>query len=234
VVQKNNFIKINLKHRFKIFLLLFILFNGFAAFAQQTRFSLATDFSVQRSLRKDQKYWAIGQTVAGHFHFTPTDGIYAWLCYYTNGKFTNNLVGTAKSAIVTPQQVGFVNTGRLSFKQLSFGWKHYFKGAGDAEEGLNIYGMAGLGLLLGRIENTHSVILDTSSYLLPVLPGKANFKRLTFDVGLGVEQPLGGDMFAYIEGKVFIPSSGYPSNYLFVNKDAPLAALLNIGFRILF
>ncbi|HTD92259.1 MAG TPA: hypothetical protein VK644_00535 [Chitinophagaceae bacterium] len=223
-----------MKPRFKIFLLLFILLDGLAAFAQQTRFSLATDFSVQRSLRKDQKYWAIGQTVAAHFHLTPTDGVYAWLCYYTNGKFKNDLVGTAKSAIVTPQQVDFINRAKLSFKQISFGWKHYFIGASDAEENLNVYGMAGLGLLLGRIENTHSAILDTSSYLLPVLPGKANFKRLTFDVGLGIEKPVGGDVFMYLEGKVFIPSSGYPSNYLFVNKDAPLAALLNLGFRILF
>lgn len=223
-----------MQHPGKIFFFLLILSQSTLVFAQRPQFSLATDFSVQRSFKKQQRYWSIGQTVSAQFHFTPKDGAYAWLCYYTNGKFSNELSAAAKSVITTPQSLPYTNRAQLSFRQVSLGWKHYLKGSSNSEENLNIYGLAGLGLLLGRIENTHSVNIDTTQYTVPVLEGKANFKRLTFDLGLGIEQPVGGDIYLYVEGKVFIPSSGYPSNYLFINKDAPLATLLNIGFRILF
>src|ERR1043166_9591557 len=102
------------------------------------------------------------------------------------------------------------------------GWKHYLKGASDLEAKWSVYGYAGFGLLLGRVINTHSVAIDTSFYSVPVRNGKANFKRLTFDVGVGYEIFLGGDIYFYNEARVWIPTTDYPSKYIFINNNDPL------------
>jgi hypothetical protein len=60
-------------------------------FAQHSTFSIATDLDLQRSIKKEQQYWAVGQTVHVHFHFTPRDGAYVWISYYSEGKFQNDL-----------------------------------------------------------------------------------------------------------------------------------------------
>ena len=67
-----------------------------------------------------------------------------------------------------------------------------------------------------------------------MLDGKANFKRLTVDLGLGWEKPLGADFYFYAEGRVWIPASDYPSKHIFINNNAPVAAMVNIGLRLLF
>lgn len=218
----------------KIFFSILIIFSFTSAFSQQPRFSIATDLSLQRSFKKEQQYWAIGQTVHGHFHFTPTDGIYIWISYYTNGKFRNSVIATAKSTLTLPQQKSYTNSALMRFKHFSTGWKKYLKGSFDAEEGWNLYGYAGFGLLLGLVENTHSVVLDTALYNVPVISGKANFKRLTLDLGLGCEVPVSGDVYLYAEGRAWVPTSDYPSKYIFVNNNAPLVGMLNAGIRILF
>lgn len=212
-----------------LFLSLFV-----TAFSQQPQFSLSTDASVMRSFRKDQQFWAFGQTITGHFHFSPKNGAYAWLTYYTNGKFNNHVTAGAKSILTTPTEIHYLNRAALLYKHISIGWKHYFKGAYNNEDAWNLYGYAGFGLLLGAVENKHSVAIDTANYYLPLLSGKANFKRLTYDLGLGYERPMGGDISFYTEARVFIPAMGYPSRYLFVNDRAPLAASVNIGLRLLF
>jgi len=203
-------------------------------FSQQTRFSVATDLTVQRSFKKGQQYWALGQTVHAHFHLTPKEGIYAWFAYYSNGKYTNNITATAKLAATVPQQIAYVNSGNMRLKQFSAGWKKYLKGNAEAEKSWNLYAYAGFGLLLGRVENTHSVSIDTAVYYLPVLSGRANFKRLTIDPGLGFEKYLGGDLYIYTEARVWVPTDGYPSKYIYVNEDAPWTGMLNLGLRVLF
>jgi len=64
--------------------------------------------------------------------------------------------------------------------------------------------------------------------------GSGHFKRLTLDVGLGWEVPLSGDIFIYSQAKAWIPTTEYPSRYLFVNNNAPFAAMISAGLRILF
>ncbi|NOT51794.1 MAG: hypothetical protein HOP10_11025 [Chitinophagaceae bacterium] len=200
----------------------------------QTQFSIATDLGLQRSFKKEQQYWAVGHTVQAQFHFTPKDGAYAWISYYSAGKFRNHLTASAKSVSTIPQQINYDNDGEMRFKQLSIGWKKYLKGSCQAEEGWNLYAYAGFGLLLGRISNIHSTVIDTNSYNVPVRVGKANFKRLTADLGLGWETPIGADIFLYTEGRVWIPTTDYPSKFIFINDNAPLVAMLNAGIRILF
>lgn len=215
-----------------VFVLVILAFS--TACSQKTQFSLATDLSGLRSFKKEQRFWSIGQTVHLHFNFTPRDGAYAWISYYANGKFKNEINATAKSPATTPQQINYRNNVELRFKHVSLGWKRYLKGVCDTEKKSNIYGYAGFGLMIGSIVNTHSVSVDTSTYNVPVLSGKAHFKRLTFDLGLGYEVPIGADIFLYAEGRALIPTTDYPSKYLFVNNNAPFTAALNIGLRILF
>jgi hypothetical protein len=214
-------------------LILFVL-SFTTALSQRPQFSLATDVSLLRSFKKEQRYWAVGQTVHFHFHLTPKDGIYAWIAYYSDGKFRNALTASAKSPATTPSQINYQNRAQLRFKHVSLGWKHYLKGTPSSEKHYNLYGYAGFGLMIGRIINTHSPVIDTAVYIVPVFSGKANFKRLTFDLGLGVEVPVGGDIYLYFEGRALVPTTDYPSKYLFVNKDAPFTGVANLGLRILF
>jgi len=140
----------------------------------------------------------------------------------------------AKSPITIPQQIAYNNRTQLSFKHFSLGWKRYIKGAANAEARLNIYGLAGFGLLMGHVSNDHSVTLDTTVYTVPVRAGEASFKRLTLDMGAGAEVPLGGNFYIYLEGKTLIPITDYPSPYMLPAKYAPLTASLHLGLRILF
>ena len=203
------------------------------AFSQQG-FSLATDISLQRNFKKEQLYWAVGHSTQTLFHLTPKDGIYVWFAYYSNGRFQNNVTADAKATITIPQKINYTNSARMRLKQFSIGWRKYLVGAADAEKKWNLYSYAGFGLLLGRVENIHSASIDTALYTVPVQSGNASFKRLTMDLGLGWEIPLGGDLFFYIDGKVWIPTTDYPSQYIFVNNNAPLAAMLCMGVRVLF
>lgn len=202
--------------------------------AQGPQFSLATDLTFQQSFKKGQKFWAVGHTTTLNFHLTPKNGVYVWFCYFSDGKFTNSLTATAKQGATIPQQINYENKARLRFKQVSIGWKHYFKGTPDAENKWNFYGYAGLGLLMGRVNNEHSVLIDTAIYNVPVLSGKANYKRLTLDIGAGAEYPLGGEFYIYSEAKVFIPTTDYPSKYIFINDRAPYTGMLSLGLRLLF
>lgn len=206
---------------------------GAGAFSQHPRLSLSSDFSLQRSFKGDQQYWAFGQTISAQLNLSPRDAAYFWFCYYSNGKVSNDVEALAKSSATLPAQIAYTNQGVIGFKQISVGWRHYLKG-NYANEEWNLYGIVGFGLVLGSAKSTPSMAIDTSLYDVPVMPGKGNFKRLTYDLGLGVEQPIGGDIFIYSEVKAFIPATDYPNKHLYVNDKAPLTGYLNLGFRILF
>lgn len=204
------------------------------AHAQYPRFSIATDISMQHSFKKEQRFTVIGQTVHAHFHLAPKDGIYVYFAYYSNGKFSNALTATAKSPLTVPQTIPYNNRANMRLKQFSTGWKKYLKGTADAEKNWNLYAYGGFGLLLGRIENTHSTTIDSNEYHVPVISGRANFKRLTIDAGLGAEKYLGGDLYIYGEGRIWIPTDGYPSKYIYINDRAPWTGMLGLGLRVLF
>ena len=206
-------------------------------FSQETQypqFSIATDLGLQRSFKKEQKYWALGQTINVLLHLAPKNSVYVWFAYYSNGKFTNNVNATAKLPLFTPQEIPYKNSSKMRLKHFSVGWRRYLKGDPLAEIGWNLYGYAGLGLLAGRVENVHSIIVDSTNYNLPVYSGTGNFKRLTLDLGLGWEFPLSGGFSVYAEGRVWVPTTDYPSKYIFVNNTAPLVGMANVGLRILF
>jgi len=202
------------------------------AASSQTRFSIATDLDAQFSFKEEQRYRSVGHTLQAQFHFTPKEGAYAWLSYYSRGQFENKLTATAKSGATLPQQINYNNSTRMRFKQVSIGWKKYLKGTFDAKDKWNLYACAGFGLVFGRVDNTHSTDIDTSVYQVPVRAGKANFKRLTIDGCLGAEFPVGADLFLYSEGRVWVPTTDYPSKFIFINDNAPLVGMINAGIRI--
>jgi hypothetical protein len=202
----------------------------------QTPASIATDLTFLRSIKKGQRFWVVGQTVRGDFHYGSRDGLAVSFSYFTLGKFKDHLTATAKSAVTIPQKFNFNSSARMRIRHISIGWKRFVYGSFNADGTCSLYGYAGFGLLLGQVQNTYDRPIDTSSYNIPERPlsGTGKFKRLTFDVGAGWEIPMGIDIYFYTEGRVLIPTTSYPSNYLLVNGSAPLLATISAGIRILF
>lgn len=195
---------------------------------------MATDLGLIRNFPKGQRYLAIHNTMHADFHLAMKDGIQVSFGYSAAGKYKNNLTAAALDPATSPQEIQYVNNGKMRTRLLSVGWKHYLKGHPQAEKGWNLYSRAGFGLLMGWVENTTSRSIDTAQYQLPVKSGNANFKRLTFDLALGWEKSLGADFYFYTESRVSVPSPGYPSPFLLVNDHAPFTAVVCGGLRILF
>jgi hypothetical protein len=189
-----------------------------------------------RNFNKQQKFWAFGQTVQANIHLNKKDAVYGWISYYTGGKFKNNFSAVAKDPFITvPAVVRHTSFSSLRYRHMSLGWKRYLVGSYDSENTWNLYGYAGFGLLLGKATNTFSVPVDTATYRLnSPLPGEGNFKRLTLDVGLGGEFPLGTDIFLYTELRTWIPTTHYPSPYLLKdNYSVPAMGAVNLGIRMI-
>ena len=195
--------------------------------------SIATDAAILRNLNPHQKFWAFGQTVLGNFHISKKETGYAWLSYFTNGKFSNRLDAVAKDAVTSPQKINYTIQSSLRYRQVSVGWKHYFKGSFDEENGWSIYSLAGFGLLFGKAENIFSQPIDSSRYFISNPMGSGNFRRLTFDLGAGTEFPLGGDVYVYSELRSWLPTYGYPSPYLYSNSKIPSVLSVHAGLRVL-
>jgi hypothetical protein len=215
-------------------LIVFIFLFGAIYGQTQIRLSVAPDLSLIRNFSPKQRFWSLGQTVQFNFHFSAKESGYAWITYYTPGKFKNNFTATAKSLTTTPYTIPFKASARWRNNEVSLGWKHYFKGRFDAETGYNIYGIAGFGLMFTKVENIFSPIIDTSLYNTPTLAGNSEFYRLTVDLGTGVEFPIGGNFFLYSDVRTWIPTTDYPSPYLHNNKNVPLPFMVSGGMRILF
>jgi hypothetical protein len=219
----------------KLILLLIACASSLTAFSQ-VRVSASTNLLALRSFKKDQRFWAVGQDIFVDWHFTNKGGAYASLTYSSNGNFTNQLSATAKAATTLPQEIAFNSKAQLRVEQISLGLKHYFVGNNDAEINWNLYSITGFGLMFGKVTNSYSTSIDTSLYNAPEQPinGSGHFKRLTLDLGLTWEVPLAAEIYLYVNGKVWIPTSDYPSKYLFVSDNAPLVGTLGLGIRILF
>ena len=200
----------------------------------QIRISVAPDLSLMENFSPKQKFWSLGQTVQFNFHFNAKQSAYAWLTYYTQGKFKNNFNAIAKSPATTPSVIPFKASAKWRNNEVSVGWKHYFKGSFEAETSYNIYSIAGFGLMFTKVENAFTPAVDTSLYATSTLPGNSEFYRLTIDLGAGVEFPIGGNFFLYSDVRTWIPTSDYPSPYLHNNKNVPLPFMISGGMRILF
>jgi len=206
-----------------------------AAQAQAQAASLATDVSVLRSFTKGSRFWAMGQTVQAHFHLAAKTTAYAWLSYYTNGNFKNSQQAVGKDSSVMPQQLSYVTESTLRYRQVSLGFRHYFKGAYNNESTWSLYGLGGFGLLLIRASNTYSTPVDTLQYHVPqqAVEGTQNIVRLTADVGLGVETLLGSGVYLYADARTWLQASSFVSPYLY-NNEVPRVLIVSGGVRILF
>jgi hypothetical protein len=215
-------------------IIIFIFLFHLTTLYCQTTWSIATDFSAMRNIKKDQQFWSAGHTIRGEAHFTKRESLYGWVSYFIRGKFKNDLVAEAKSPATTPQTIAFRNKANMSLKEFSIGWKHYFKGDCGITKPWSLYGVAGLGIIGGKIKNTFQTSIDTSLYNTPILNGDSRFKRLTADLGIGWEAPITGDIILYNELKVWIPASDYPNKYLLNNSYVPLIASFHFGIRVYF
>lgn len=202
----------------------------------QVSYSIATDLSVMRNFSPKQKFNAIGQTVQGLIHFDKRESVYASLVYYSPGKFSNSFIAAARSPFTVPGSIAYRVQGTWSLRQISLGWKHYFRGSFDQEEGWNLYGLAGFGLMWSNTENILKTAVDTSVYQLAPSPeiGSGVFRRLTFDLGLGTEFPLGGEIFAYVDIRTWIPTTSHPNPLLHDNKNVPRPLIVCTGLRFNF
>ncbi|HEY1113251.1 MAG TPA: hypothetical protein VGE66_06800 [Chitinophagaceae bacterium] len=214
--------------------LLFLLVSAWGIGRAQEAFSIGTDLSVLRSVNKGQGFTAVGQTVQANFHLSPKESVYAWLCYYSEGKYNNTLAARARFDTIAPQSINYTVNSKLRYRQVSLGWKHYFKGSYKSEGTWNLYGLAGFGLMLGKTFNTPDQKIDTANYSVPERPreGVTTVKRLTFDLGLGAEAELGSGIYLYGEAKTWIRASSYPNPYLYDNAT-PRVVILSGGLRIL-
>ena len=213
-------------------LLISLLLSLNLVVSAQVDFSLASGVSVLRNFSPQQGFWSFGQTVRTFAHLSPKQSIYAWLDYYTEGKFKNGFIAAAKSPATSPQQLNYIATGRLSYRHVSLGWKHYFKGSFGQEKEVNFYGMAGFGFLFARIKNT--VPIDTILYNAIPTPGENKIRKLTIDLGFGAEQPLSGNFFVFADGRLWLPASSHTSPFLSNQRNVPLTFMLSAGLRILF
>jgi hypothetical protein len=213
-------------------LLLFICTSA-AVYAQYG--SIATDVSLLHNFTQGSKFFAIGQTVQGLYHFDPKTSAYAWICYYTPGRFENNFSAVSKDSAVTPQQLSYSTTSSLRYRQFSVGLRHYFKGSYNSETTWNLYGLAGFGLLMVKAENTYNPPVDTALYIVPQqsIAGTENIVRLTADLGLGMETLLGGGIYLYADARTWIQTTRFVSPYLYA-QAVPRVLILSAGVRILF
>ncbi|MEO6070180.1 MAG: hypothetical protein ABIN57_02460 [Chitinophagaceae bacterium] len=218
----------------KLFLFSFLIIAGLHGSAQYT-FSIATDLNLLHNFTKDEAFTTIGQTVYYQLHISKKETGYALISYHTGGKVKNNITAIANNATTFPQKISFSATSKIKLSQISLGWKHYFRGGSNEEQTWGLYSTAGFGLLTVKVENTFNKTIDTLSYkLLPTLSsGTGNVKRLTVDLGLGGEIPIGPSIYFYGELRTWIPASNFPSPYLYNNK-IPKMLLLSGGVRILF
>jgi hypothetical protein len=218
----------------KIFLFIFCIGFYSGLQAQQGAFSIATDVSGLSNFTPGQRFFTFGQSVQGNFHITKRQSIYVLICYYLNAKSSNTLTAIAKDPFTDPQTITYTSTSTHRYRQFSTGFKHYLKGTYDNEESWNLYGIAGFGLLFGQVENEYNQTIDSSRYIIPqkAIAGTGDFKRLTFDLGAGVEMMLGSSIYLYAEARTWIQASDYPSPYLY-NNDMPRTLSLNTGIRIL-
>jgi len=204
------------------------------AASAQVNFSISTGGVVLRNFSPQQKFWAVGQTIRGDIHFALKQSAYASFDYYTEGRFRNNFTATANSMLLTPQRLNYTATGGLIFRQISLGMKHYFKGGYTAEKNINIYGAAGFGFLFAKVRNSFSIPVDERLYKNQTRQGNGTIKKLTFDLGIGGEMPMGGNFFAFADARTWLPASSNTSPFFHNQKNVPLPITATIGLRILF
>jgi opacity protein-like surface antigen len=201
----------------------------------QVQFSIATDISAMRHLTDRQQFWTLGQTVQGNFHFTPRQSAYAWINYFIAGKFSNTFTASAKQPGTIPQEKAYTVNGSLRIAAFSLGWKPYFKGSYNGEDGFQLYGLAGFGLAFIKAENSSANAPDTVLYQRPAFAqsGSQSFTRMTLDVGIGVEQSLGGGIYLYGDVRGMLPVSSQPSAFAHTDAALPKALIASAGIRLL-
>ena len=59
-------------------------------------------------------------------------------------------------------------------------------------------------------------------------------KMLSIVPGIGVDRYIGADIYIYAEVRVWIPTDGFPSRYIYINDRAPWTGMASLGLRVMF
>jgi hypothetical protein len=198
--------------------------------------SITTDVSLLHNFSAKEHFWTVGQTLQANIHINTKETFYAWLNYYKPARFHSSYTAIAKNPVPPYFDQAFTVNSEWRFRQISLGWKHYFLGGYNNYTSWNVYGLAGFGLLFNKVQNTYTQAIDTALYTTGNAPqeGTGRARRLTFDLGLGVELPVGGYTFLYADARTWVPASTTPSPYVYGSVNVPFPALVSVGVRILF
>lgn len=209
-----------------------LVFLSVPALAQ---FSIATDINVMRQFGKQQSFWSMAQTVQFSYALKNKESIYLSIGNSTPHDIKDNFITKAKSDTIFPKAIGYVATSSWRTRQFTAGWKHYFTGGYNSEDGLSIYGLAGAGIMSVKISTQFSLGVDTTHYYaLTPLAGTQSVNRLSFDVGLGIEKPIMGNFFWYAEAKTWIHKGAFRSPLLARQNEKITPVMIGGGLRILF
>lgn len=202
----------------------------------QLRGSFVTSVGVLRNFSPHQQFTSIGQTVEGDLHITPRETFLIWINYAIPGRFKNQFQAPALDMSTMPVTTPYTVKGTWNLREFSLGWKHYFKGNFMQETGWNLFGTAGLGILVASVKNTYVTKLDTVLYKALWKPeiGAHHFRKLTADLAIGMEIPIGGDFSVTGDLRVMLPASSTATNYTHYDEKVPLTVFANLGIRILF
>jgi hypothetical protein len=208
--------------------------TALSLFSAKAQFSIGSDLSIVRQIGESKSFWGLAQSVQPSYGLTKKFLFYATLGYTSADKTTNRFTTNALADTITPKKINYSANTEWRTRQFATGIKYYFKGSYDNEEGLNVYGMAGIGVMSIKLTTDYTAGIDTSNYQsFPPYPGEGTVNKLSFDSGLGIEGPLGGNFFWYTEAKAWIPTDKVTSPYLLgSNKVMPI--MVGAGLRVLF
>lgn len=215
----------------RLFLLWLLAGLPDVSFAQ---FSLTTDVSVLRNSSPRQQFWTAGQTIRAEWYPGDRGGPFVSISYFLTAEFTNSFTATAKSSTAGPATIPYTASSSWQFRQAALGWKHYFRGTFKEEKKQGWYGLIGTGLLFARIDNRLSQPIDTSQYFSAgPTQAKGTLRRITLDLGLGGEWPIGADIYAFGELRSLLQASETPSALVAGNSHIPLTTSVHAGLRVL-
>jgi hypothetical protein len=199
------------------------------------QFSVNTNVSLTRNFNRQNTYFALGHDVRMEYHFGEKLSGMVSFGYFSNGKYSNRVSAPAILPATSPASITYGVNTKLSMQHLTMGARYFFKGNYKTEQGYNLYGYAGYGILFLQATNTFDSPVDTGRYkALAPYEGSGKINRLTLDLALGVDFAVGPDVFLYGESRAIIPMTDYPSNYVRFNKGYPFPLSLNLGIRVLF
>lgn len=202
--------------------------------AAKAQLSVATDLSLARQERIAKTFWSPVQTIKVSYPLSNKLSLYGGIGYANGNESRHPGATTAFYDTISPREIRYTAFTTWRTRHGAAGLKVYLMGSHKAEAGSNIYLLAGVGGMSVKVSTKYSARIDTSNYR-PMIPyeGESAETVLSYEAGLGFEQPLGGNFFWYLEAKTWQPQKNISSPYL-IREDRSKVMMIGAGMRILF